>query len=211
MFPTKSDLIANLYAELAKKNKPLPIRVGEQDDIAGCECGFNATLEFSCVFAHPEGNIEIGYDCPTRRSVFCKDTESFPGLPYETQVAAIVEEARVIGFRFDEEEPPWLWRAKSVQQEAALQAWLDGNLGDDLDDQGEQEFLWSLSGVGEHLPGFAILERLPKADARQLNMRAVDIGGPASSVEAVVVDCSRDQLDAVLRRSNLPFVLQDDC
>ena len=210
MFPTKPDLIANLYAELAKKTKPLPITLGGQNDIVGHDCGFNATLEFSCVFSHPEGNIEIGYDCPARRSVLCKDLSAFLALSYDAQVTAIVEEAEALGIRFDEHEPPWLWGKTPTTREDALKQWLDNKFGDDADFPDEQEFLWSLTGVGEHLPGFAIVERLPKQEARQLKMRVVDIGGPASSVEAVVVACAREQLDDALRRNNLPFVVQDE-
>jgi hypothetical protein len=210
MFPTTPDLIANLYAELAKKTKPLPITLGSHNDIVGHGCGFNATLEYSCVFVHPEGNIEIGYDCPARRTVLCKDLSALSALPYEAQVRAIVEEAEAIGIRFDEHEPPWLWGKARMTREDALKQWLDNKFGDDPDFPDEQEFLWSLTGVGEHLPGFAIVERLPEQVAQQLKMRVVDIGGPASSVEAVVVNCARGQLADALRRNSLPFVLQDE-
>jgi hypothetical protein len=203
MIPNRQTLIACLYSELDKRTQPLPITVGDDRALRGIENGFNDTLDYSCVFEHAEGDIEIGFNCPERRTLFGAETPTFAALNYEAKEAFLQKQADRLGFFLDELDPPWTLDAEDKSDAEALEEWLAGRFGEESED--EQEYLWTMSAVGEFLPGFAILDRLPKTEIRKLGMKVTDIGGPGSSVMAVIVKCPLEELNAALVRNRLPF------
>lgn len=204
MIPTRESLIACLYQELNQRTRPLPIKLGDQNEIQGITKGFNATLDYSCVYDHPDRPIEIGFNSPARKVLLRADTQKFARLSYEAKEAALRKEAEQIGLAFDEYDPPWTQQAEGTSPDDAMQDWLDKKCGCE-GSADEEDFLVGLLAGGEYLPGFAILDQLSQTDVHRLKMKALDIGGPASSVYAVTVDCSLRDLNDALRRNLLPF------
>lgn len=207
MNPTRENLIAALYAELHARTRPLPIILGDHREIQGITKGFNATLDYSCVFDHPDRSIEIGFNSPPRKMLLRADTQKFARLSYAAKESVLRKVAEKIGLPFDEYDPPWTRNMEGRSRDDAMKEWLEGKCGGESAD--EEEFLIGVLAGGEYLPGFAILDQMAQTDVYRLGMKELDIGGPASSVYAVTVDCSLRELSDALRRNELPFEVTD--
>jgi hypothetical protein len=203
MIPTTQSLIADLYLELADCESPLPVTVADSR-ICGFVVGINETLDFSYTFKHPEIDIEIGFMYPSRWDAFDLDPKEFAALDYPAQVRLVAKQARKQGFPIDVEGASWLEGRKGPDKKQALRKWLCGHFGHE--GGGEADFLLDSTRFSPHLPGVAILAKMPKADAVQLGLREVVIASPASIEGAAChVDCTDEALNECLARHNLPF------
>lgn len=203
MIPTTESLIADLYRELADCEAPLPVTVTDRR-ICGFVVGVNETLDFSYTLKHPEIDIEIGFMFPTRWDAFDVDPEGFAAMDYREQATLVAKQAVAQGFEIHPDDEPWLEGRKRPGKKRALRKWLSGRFG--LEDGGEQDFLLDRTRLSPHLPGVAILAKMPNADAIQLGLREVLIASPASIEGAACeVDCTDEALNECLARHNLPF------
>ena len=172
-----------LRVRLAKRQAPLDLVIGSDGDIVAKDFSFGKAFDYSVVFHHSEGEIEVGEDVPTRREWFVFG-EDFDTLPQAERRLRALEVAEDLG------EPP-------CPQDGDLDEWLDQKV--------ESDCFEPSCGLSEHLPGLDIVEGLLPIVCLQLGLKKVDIGGPASVVEAAVLCRDVEALDMAIREAELPY------
>lgn len=185
--------------ELREREVPLEVKIDEQSTIVAASYGFEGGFDFNITIHHPEGDFEFGWNALRRREKYKADTKAFRKLPYPKKKAWLAK--RILdtyGEVVTEDDPPWKGGVKGMN------AWLDSSDDCDYEDYGSG---WK----NEFLVGHPIHDALTPKERAALGIRQVDACSMASGpIMAVVVDCSMDDLNAVLQRKQLPFVVVAD-
>jgi len=185
--------------DLRGREEPLQLEIDEQHKIVAASYDFEGTCDFNITIHHPDGDFEFGWNAPRRREKYKADTDAFRRLPYAKQKAWLAE--RTLdgdGECVLEGDLPWKGGV------AGMNAWLDSADECDYED--------SFSGwKNEFLVGHPIHDALTPEERSSLGVRQVDACSMASGpIMAVRVECSMDELNEVLKRKRLPFVVIAD-
>ena len=172
-----------LRARLASRQSPLELVIDRDGVIVAKDFGFGQAFDYSVVFHHPEGEIEVGENVPTRRE-WLELGEGFDDLPQAERRLRALEVAEDLG------EPP-------CPQDGDLDEWLDQKV--------ESDCFEPSCGLSEHLPGLDIVEGLLPIVCLQLGLKKVDIGGPTSAVDAAVLSGDVEALNMAIRDAGLPY------
>jgi len=185
----------SLIDSLRGRKEPLLIDIDEYGCIVAAEYEFSSMYSVGVVFCHPEGDIDIGVDAPTRAEVLHVENPEFTALPDSAKKATIMEKLGYCPWIDDSDEPD-----ERCDSEDCLARWLAENL------EGDEFISWVPRELSEHLPGFDLLSTLDQATQKRLGLREVDIGGPASGgCWAVRTEASGEKLNAALVAADLPF------
>jgi hypothetical protein len=126
----------------------------------------------------------------------------------ETKKLAVSE---ATGWTYDEEFP-WIDTDSSgdalpgTDTDERLTKWLNSQI---IDDYNLLEH-WGSRTASQYAPGFVLMWSLSSKEAKKLQMREADLGGPASSVPCVASGASLEALNRVIAKKGLPFVFIDD-
>jgi hypothetical protein len=147
---------------------------------------------------------------PTFRDVFAITVADT--APYEEKRKAVLE---ATGWEFPEE-----FRWLNTDEEGAvipgtdtdetLTRWLNSEVGYSDDYSCGLQERWSSYTSTIYGPGFALMNALTDADAKELGLRYADLGGPASSVPCVASTATIEKLNQVLSAKGLPFVFVEE-
>ena len=199
-----------LIEKLKNLNTPLEITIDE-GIIEASNVDYGDKYDVSIIFNHPEGEIEIGYDYPTRREQYDFDNKDFEKLNYEQKRLHYLKEIQGTD-ELNEDECPWIIYDRETQQytkesdcEEAMNKWLDEKYGSN--EYELESLLDTRNDVSEYAPGFEIYEALSNEERQSLGLRIAYTGHPASSWQVVFIDCNADQLNQVLREKKLPFIV----
>jgi len=94
-----------------------------------------------------------------------------------------------------------------TEKDERLTAWLNSKV-----DAYHLDYWDGRSGrvASQYAPGFRLMWSLSEKDISRLGMREGDLGGPASSVPCVVCEVSLEELNRMIEKNDLPFILVDD-
>ncbi len=193
-----AETLVSLISALRGRSAPLPIDL-EDGCIAAARCGYDGPYDFNITFHHPEGDIRMGLDAPTRAEYLGLNTPEFHALPYPEKRGKVLgeydEDGMWLTFDGDGEIEP------SSDTEDRLTAWLSKRLEDE-----EAVCSWP-EWLSQFLPGFEIYGALPEADRTRLGLRKIYLGAApgCDGIAAVAVKATPSELDEVLVARGLPF------
>jgi hypothetical protein len=192
----------SLIDRLGGRAAPLLINIDEYGCIVAAECKFNTPYDVGVVFCHPEGDIVIGADRPSRAQFRGLDNPEFAALPYSAKKESVMAE-----FDFHEDEDcPWI--VIDGNGEPVERTDNEDHLGRWLAEQVEWDecISWFPAWMSPHLPGYELLSALDQVTQERLGLCEVDIGGPASGgCCAISTGASREELNAALIEADLPL------
>jgi hypothetical protein len=196
-------MAGSLTEALRGRSAPLLIDIDEHGCIVAADHHFNTSFEFGVAFPHPEGEIVVGFDRPTRAQSMGLDTPEFAASTYAEQKRAAMDEQW--GSDIDDADCPWVeidatgGVLPASDTEERLRAWLD-------EPEDSERVLGWHPRVSQWLPGFEIMDAMGAAERKRHGLREVDIGGPTSGgCWAVQVRASPEKLDAAPTAKGLPF------
>ena len=184
--------VDQLEQALSTRSQPLLIRIDDGSCIVGAHYEFDSQHYAGVVFRHPEGPIDIGINPPCRSEYYAQYINDFDSMSIEEKREAIIVEITgddpLPGTESKEFEA---WLAELVDDEFVPETWIE-----DADET-----------LGEGTPGFLILAYLSNAEAEELGIRKVDLGGPASSCPMVEFSGEPEMLQRILEEKGLPLRL----
>lgn len=162
---------SQLVDNLRHYKKPLTITL-DNGALIAASFDFGNSYAFSVIFRHPEGDVEIGANLPTRAERIGIPAEDLPTASYTDLQTVVSDHLGQSCTLLD--ECPWVVGAGSdviscfdasgeqVQESAALREALIEWLRREDEDALEDEHLYP--ELSEGLVGYAILEALPPAE-----------------------------------------------
>jgi len=205
-----------LLDALKNRQYPLPIRLEEHGVIVARDYDFCGPFALSVTFVHPEGNIVIGTNWPTRAQRLEITPDQLDGAPY-MNLARLAGE--ITGDDWEHiDGSPWVQldgsdvaqcfndSGKLISASSTLRAQLVDWL---IQEDEEAQWIDGLyPELHEGLVGYAILDALPKAEVTRLGLKTGDYrGGPGGSAERVAFRGDPTVLAAALQKWRLPFTL----
>lgn len=185
--------------DLRERKEPLSLAIDESGYIEAWRYAFEGPHDYKLMIWHPEGDLDFGFDAPTRRERYELDTPTLRGLSFETQKATLIDAIYDLGDdHLLADGMPWL------DTEVGMSAWLDEQADSD-DEPLISE--WD----NQHRFGHPIYDVLMPKERAQYGVRQGDAGGPGSGGCMVTsVQCSMAKLNELIHRKNLPFVVVED-
>lgn len=185
---------------LRERTEPLSLALDEAGRIEFWKYSFDGPHDYNLMAWHPEGDLDFGFDEPTRRERFQLDTPTFKRLSYKTKRERLIEILESGGYmEILDGVVPW------EDTEEGITKWLDTPAGDDFDDLPVSE--WD----SQYRPGNLIFDELTPAERKKYGIAQADFSSPGGDGPiATNVRCSVKQLNDLLRSKNLPFVVVAD-
>lgn len=186
---------------LRKREQPLSLSIDEQGQIEFWKYSFEGTHDYNLMAWHPEGDLDFGFDELTRRERYGLDTTAFKRSGYGSRKARTIESLERFGNEhLLKEGIPW------PDSEQGLDGWLDAC-------PSENEFPEPFVSEwdNQYRPSHPIHDALTPKEREVLGISQNDAGGPASGgCMVTTVNCSMDELNEVIRKKKLPFVVVED-
>jgi len=196
----KRPVVPPWMKDLRKRKQPLSLAIEEGGEIAFWKYSFDGPHDYNLMVWHPEGDLDFGFDEPTRRERYGMDTSAFRRLCYRSKKTRLIE--AMDGFGHDymlEEGLPWR------DTEEGLAEWLDARAVDECEEPPISD--WD----NQYRPGHLIYDALTPKERKLLGIRQGDAGGPASGgCMVTTVTCTLGDLNAIIRQKKLPFVVVED-
>jgi len=185
--------------DLRKRKEPLSLAIDEQGYIEAWKYAFEGPHDYNLMIWHPEGDLDFGFDAPTRRERYGLDTPGFRRLSFEKQKARLIDAIYDLGDdHLLDDGPPW------PDTEVGISEWLDETADED-DEPLISE--WD----NQHRVGHPIYDALTPSERAKYGVSQGDAGGPGSEGCMVTsVKCSMAELNDLIRRKKLPFVFVED-
>lgn len=189
---------------LRMRKEPLSLAIEENGEIAFWKYSFNGPHDYNLMAWHPEGDLDFGFDEPSRREHYRLDTPAFRRLGYRTKRARIIDLLEENGADLGDVVP---WQ----DTEQGLNEWLDSPPSLPCESE------LSLSGFAisewdnQYRPGHPIHDALTPGERKLLGIIQGDSAGPGSDgCMLVTVECTLDDLNEIIRQKKLPFVVVED-
>jgi hypothetical protein len=185
--------------DLRQRKQPLSLAIDEQGYVAAWKYSFEGPHDYNLMVWHPEGDLDFGFDDPTRRERYGVDTPVFRRLNYQAKKAHLLDVIADLGDEhLIEDGPPW------KDSEKGMEEWLDQVFASE-DDSPISE--WD----NQYCVGHPIYDALTPKERAAYGIRQGNAGGPASDGCVVTaVACSMADLNELIRRKKLPFVVVED-
>lgn len=186
---------------LRKRKEPLSLAIEEDGEVAFWKYSFNGPHDYNLMAWHPEGDLDFGFDEPTRRERYGFDTLSFKRSGYRTKKAQVIDTLKKLGNEhLLDKGIPW------HDSEQGLNNWLDAS-PDEVEFPEPPVSEWD----NQYRPGHPIHDALTPKERKLYGITQGDAGGPASDGCMVTcVTCSMDDLNTLIRKKGLPFVVVED-
>ncbi len=215
----QSPLVSQLLDQMKERSIPLEIEISDNGAVEAVNYDYGGSYVLSITFIHPEGDIVVGVDYPSRAERYEITAEQLATVPYE-KLADLATEYTGDEWRYLDgcawltgQEPEAVncfdAEGKFVKATTELRDRLVQWLGEDDESAFEDAELYP--EMSEGLVGFAILASLPPADVKRLGLKVGDLrGGPGGGCERVIFRGDPRLLEATLRRRNMPFIVSID-
>ena len=150
-----------------------------------------------CVFGGYPDHPNQGGQTPTNLQYYERDNKGFTQLPITNQIEHVCDD-----YECDPENGPWVIASETtLSGHDQFRNWLQQEVDPLYLEHWAPEYT-------QYLPGFEILRSLNKKQRDILGLREVDLGGPASSVPAVICGAPAELLQQVLDSTALPFKVE---
>jgi hypothetical protein len=186
---------------LRRRKEPLRLAISEDGEIVAWKFSFDGDHDYNLVIWHPEGDLDFGYDEPSRGERLGVDAAAFRRLPYTKQKGRVLQAIVDSGVEhLLENGLPWR------DGQRGMLRWLSA--APVIPD----EFSPSISPcINEYLFGHAIHDGFTTKERKALGIQQRDIGGMGSDeVMAVVVSGSMADLNTALKKKGLPMRIVED-
>jgi hypothetical protein len=185
--------------DLRKRKEPLSLAIDEQGYVEAWKYSFEGPHVYNLMVWHPEGDLDFGFDDPTRRERYGVDTPAFRRLSSQAKTAHLLDAIADLGDdHLIEDGPPW------EDSEKGMDEWLDQAFVSE-DDSPVSE--WD----NRYRVGHPIYDALTPKERAAYGIRQGNAGGPASDgCMVTAVACSMSDLNELIRRKRLPFVVVED-
>ncbi len=209
-------LARELLDKLRAYKVPLIIWL-EDGAIVAKSFSFDGPSDISVVFHHPEGDIVVGTNFPTRAESYGISAKDLEMAEYASLVKVVQEQTGADCQNID--ECPWVnpeaegmsecfdddgvFLRENSELRKALASWLD-----EADEDGAADNDAWCSELSEGLVGYAIREALPQDEVTRLGLRELDFGSPGGYAPRVAYKGAPSTLQDALRKFNLPFLLE---